>query len=357
MDFKDKNLALKASEKIKELAGGEKFKFMHVCGTHEDAITKYGIRNLLPEGVEVISGPGCPVCVTTAKEIDETQALSDFAIITTFGDLLKVQGSRGKSLRDAKAEGKDIRVVYSISDSLEIAKNTKKEVSHIGIGFETTAPSTAAAILNTDIPENFSVLSCHRVIPPAMDALLSSGGVKIDGFIDPGHVSAIIGVKAYEPLSRKYKIPQVICGFEPLDVLFGIILLLEMIKKKEYSVKNEYSRVVRYEGNPRAENIIYEAFDVCDVSWRGFPVIKNSGLNLNEKFSCFDARKKFDIKITESAELPEGCRCGDVLKGAIHPDECPLFGKACSPDNPVGACMVSSEGSCGIWYRYGKFKI
>ena len=356
VSFRDKELALNASKKIKELAGDKKFKFMHVCGTHEDTITRYGIRSLLPEGIEVISGPGCPVCVTTAKEIDEAHALADSAIITTFGDLLKVPGSRGKSLRDVKAGGKDVRVVYSISDAVKIAKSTDKEVVHIGIGFETTAPSTAA-VLNDDLPENFSVLSCHRIIPPAMDALLSPGEIKIDGFIDPGHVSTIIGVKAYEPLSEKYGVPQVIAGFEPLDVLFGIVMLLEMIENEDFSVRNEYSGVVRYEGNLKAQRLLGEIFDICDVAWRGFPVIPKSGLELKKEFSDFNARKKFDIKIEKSIDIPEGCRCGDVLKGLIYPDECKLFCRACNPEHPVGACMVSNEGSCAIWHRYGgKFK-
>ncbi len=351
MNFRDKKLADAAGKKIAKLAGKKKIRLMHVCGTHEDTITKFGIRGLLPENLEVLSGPGCPVCVTPAKEIDEAIKLAETGnVITTFGDMLKVPGSRG-CLSDAKADGCDVRVVYSISDSLKMAMSSKGEVTHIGIGFETTAPTTAAALLQGP-PENFSVLSCHRLVPPALEALLSSGEVKIDGFIQPGHISTIIGAKVYEPVSEKFKIPQVIAGFEPLDVLFGIITLLEMLDKGECGVKNEYSRVVHYEGNKKAQAAMGECFDIVDTKWRGFPKIPKSGLELNEKFEGFDARKKFNLKVKDSADMPAGCRCADVLKGLIYPNECPLFGKICKPDEPVGPCMVSAEGSCAIWYKY-----
>ncbi len=352
-NFRNKEIAGIISKKINSISKdlGE-IKIMHVCGTHEDTITRYGIRSLLPENIGLISGPGCPVCVTTQREIDEAVFLAEKEItITTFGDMLNVPGSNG-SLADAKANGGDVRVVYSITDSVEIArKNPEKEIVHIAIGFETTAPTSAIGI--NDAPENFSILSCHRLIPPAMEFLLRSEDVDIDGFINPGHVSTIIGAKAYEGISKKYGIPQVISGFEPLDVLFSVFILLSMIKKKERGVVNEYSRVVRYEGNPRALKAMNEIFETYDVEWRGFPEIPNSGLRLRGKFSGYDARKRFDVKVKKT-RIHKGCMCGEVLKGKISPDECRLFANVCNPGHPIGPCMVSKEGACGIAYRYGK---
>lgn len=352
-NFRNKEIAGIISKKINSISKdlGE-IKIMHVCGTHEDTITRYGIRSLLPENIGLISGPGCPVCVTTQREIDEALFLAEKGItITTFGDMLNVPGSNG-SLADAKANGGDVRVVYSITDSVEIAgKNPEKEIVHIAIGFETTAPTSAIGI--NDAPENFSILSCHRLIPPAMEFLLRSEDVDIDGFINPGHVSTIIGAKAYEGISKKYGIPQVISGFEPLDVLFSVFILLSMIKKKDGGVVNEYSRVVRYEGNPRALKAMNEIFETYDVEWRGFPEIPNSGLRLRGKFSEYDARKRFDVNV-KKIRIHKGCMCGEVLKGKISPDECKLFANVCNPGHPIGPCMVSKEGACGIAYRYGK---
>jgi len=368
--LKSREIAARCVNKIKKLSANfDRLRLMHVCGTHEDTITKYGIRELLPANIEVVSGPGCPVCVTTEGEIDEAISALEFAAVTTFGDLMRVPSSSGRSLSDAKADGFDVRVVYSIYDAIGIARSNKDiEVVHIGIGFETTAPSTASVFLGDEkenLPGNFSVLSCHRVIPPAMDALVAPAGegtngqepgtgMRIDGFIDPGHVSTIIGVKAYEEIGNKYKIPQVIAGFEPLDVLFAILMLVEMIGQRDFSVRNEYIRAVSYEGNKKALKAMDDVFERCALEWRGFPQIPGSGLKLRENFSVYDARERFDIKVEKSGKTARGCRCADVLKGLISPDGCPLFGKACTLENPVGACMVSSEGSCGIWYKYGK---
>jgi hydrogenase expression/formation protein HypD len=352
-ELRDRETAKRISKKIAEISKNMgSVKLMHVCGTHEDTVTRFGIRSLLPENIEIISGPGCPVCVTTAREIDEAIYLARMgATVTTFGDMLKVPANTS-SLSDTKAEGSDVRVVYSVTDSVKIArKNPKKEVVHIAVGFETTAPSTAIALENA--PENFYVLCCHRLIPPAMEFLLSSGDVRLDGFIDPGHVSTIIGLNPYRPVSDRFKIPQVIAGFEPLDVLFSVLMLLRMIRNKEYEVRNEYSRIVKNEGNPRAINAMSRVFEHCDIKWRGFPEIPDSGIALRDGFSEYDVRKKFEIKVKESKE-PKGCRCGDVLKGVIYPGECPLFGKKCSPENPVGPCMVSGEGACMIAYKYGR---
>ena len=351
--FRDRRIAEKITSKIRATAEGMgPIRLMHVCGTHEDAIAKAGIRSLLPDNVEIISGPGCPVCVTTAKEIDEAIALAkEGATVASFGDMMKVPGS-ASCLWDAKAEGADVRIVYSISDAVKLAKEKPgKEVVHIGIGFETTAPSSAAELLSA--PENFFVLSCHRTIPAAMDFLLSEGDTKIQGFIDPGHVSAIIGVAPYRALSEKYGIPQVVAGFEPVDVLYGVFMLLEMIGQKEHGVRNEYTRVVKEEGNAKAVAILEKVFTPCDVKWRGFPVIPGSGLAIRDEYAGHDARKKFPLDVKESPE-PRGCICGKILKGIAYPASCPLFGKRCTPESPVGPCMVSGEGSCHIAYKYGK---
>jgi hydrogenase expression/formation protein HypD len=350
--FRDRRIAKKIVAKICNTASGMgPLRLMHVCGTHEDAIAKAGIRSLLPDNVEIISGPGCPVCVTTTWEIDEAIALAkNGATVTSFGDMLKVPGS-ASSLSEAKAEGCDVRIVYSITDAVKLAKEKPgKEVVHVGIGFETTAPTTAVEIMSA--PKNFYVLSCHRTIPPAMDFLLSEGDTRIDGFIDPGHVSAIIGMGPYHVLGEKYKVPQVVAGFEPVDVLYGVLLLLEMIKQKDRGVRNEYSRVVKEEGNRKALDVLKKVFEPCDVKWRGFPAIPGSGLAIKEEYGGHDARAKFRIDVKDSPE-PRGCICGKILKGISYPAQCPLFGKKCTPEKPVGPCMVSGEGSCHIAYKYG----
>ena len=351
--YRDRELAARIAEKIRAVSRGVgKVRMMHVCGTHEDAITKAGIRSLLPENIEIISGPGCPVCVTTAREIDEAIALAgQGATVTSFGDMMKVPGS-STSLAEAKASGSDVRIVYSITDAVDLArKNPGKEVTHIGIGFETTAPSTAIALL--DAPDNFFVLSCHRTIPPAMDYLLREGDNRIDGFIDPGHVSAIIGLEPYKRISERYHVPQVVAGFEPVDVLYAILLLVKMVKDKDCGVRNEYSRVVRDEGNPKALKAMENVYEPCDVAWRGFPKIPGSGLALRDEYGMHDARKKFRLRVKESNE-PKGCQCGNVLKGKKYPSDCGLFGKRCTPDSPIGPCMVSGEGSCNLAYKYDR---
>ncbi len=357
VDLRSRETAGKLASRIGETAGrlGRKtVRLMHVCGTHEDTVSRYGIRGLLPAGMEIIPGPGCPVCVTTSREIDEALRLCERATVTTFGDLLKVPGSEGRSLADARAEGGDVRVVYSIYDALALAAAADRDVVHVAVGFETTAPSTASVLLE-GVPPNFSILCCHRLVPPAMEALLSDGDVRIDGFINPGHVSAIIGAAAYEKLGARYGIPQVIAGFEPADLLLAILMLLEMMERGEGSVRNEYVRVVRREGNAKALFMLDEAFEPCDVAWRGFPVIPGSGLRLRKNHEGCDARLRYGLTLEEKPESAKGCICGDVLKGKAYPDACRLFGKTCTPEHPVGACMVSSEGSCGIWFRYGRF--
>lgn len=350
--FNDKAIAALIIQKINKISGSEKIKIMHVCGTHEQTITKNGLRSLLPGNVEVIPGPGCPVCITPAGEIDKAIHLSRMGvIITTYGDMLRVPGSTS-SLAKEKAHGGDIRIVYSPFEAVEIAKkNPDKNIVFLGIGFETTAPMTAQ-VLKKSPPDNFSVLCSHRLVPPAMELLLK-GGFSIDGFIDPGHVSTIIGLAPYEPLSEKYRIPQVISGFEPLDVLMSIFMLLRQLRNNTAKVENEYVRVVKPEGNVQAQKLMHEVFEPCSKEWRGLPIIPDASLRLKPEFSEHDAEKRFDIEIDG-----EGCGidcplCGNILKGLSNPADCELFGKTCTPENPVGACMVSSEGTCNIAYRFG----
>jgi hydrogenase expression/formation protein HypD len=334
-------------------------RFMHVCGTHQDTIVKHGLDVLLHNcGVEIGQGPGCPVCVTTPKEIEEILLLAEHGkTIATFGDMIRVPGV-SSSLQQMKAEGCDVRTVYSIEDATFIAeKHKEKEVVFMAVGFETTAPTTASVLLR-DPPLNFSVLCCHRLIPPALQAILQMGELKIDGFIEPGHVSTIIGIEPYEFISKEYRVPQVIAGFEPLDLLMGVWMLVRQIQQGKAEVENEYVRAVKPQGNRKAQRILQEVFEQMDVKWRGFPRIPHSGLKLRKMFESYDARKKYETELRPLSEEefaePVGCLCGEVLRGLISSKQCPLFGNECTPENPVGPCMVSSEGNCHIQYRYAK---
>jgi hydrogenase expression/formation protein HypD len=355
--LKDKKLASDIISKIKDY--DVKLKFMHVCGTHQDTLVKNGLDSLLKEcGIEIGQGPGCPVCVTTPREIEEMLLLARTGkIVTSFGDMINVPGEK-QSLRSMIEEGYDVRTVYGIEDAVEIAKKNKnKDVVFMAVGFETTAPTTASIMIK-DPPDNFSILSCHRTIPQTLKTIIEMGEIKIDGLIEPGHVSTIIGSKPYEFLSRNYKVPQVIAGFEPIDLLMASWMLVSQIKKKDAQVQNEYSRVVSYEGNKKAQDVLSEVFKKSNKKWRGFPVIKKSGLDLKSKYDDYDARKRFEDNLVEVEDKkfiePEGCRCGELLRGLVTPYECPLFGQACTPEFPVGPCMVSIEGSCNIEYRYSK---
>lgn len=342
----------KIRERIAELNPGVPITFMEVCGTHTMAIARAGIRQMLPENIRMISGPGCPVCVTSSQDIDKAIAFSTLpnVILTTFGDMIRVPGSYAR-LSEMRARGCDIRVVYSIYDALEIAReNPSKEVVFEAVGFETTAPSTADAILRAkkDNITNFSVLSLHKTVPMALKTLLNMGDIRIDGFLLPGHVSAIIGVRPYRFLPAEYSVGGVISGFQPEDILFSVAAMLKQFKEGP-QIQNQYSRVVKEEGNVEALKIMNEVFEPCDSYWRGIGLIKDSGLKINDKYANFDASVRFSVEVPESKD-PPGCRCGDVLRGIIEPQECPLFAKKCTPENPIGPCMVSSEGSCGIWY-------
>ncbi len=353
--YRDENLANRIIEKLKDM--NLNLRLMHVCGTHQDTLVRFGLNSMLKEaGVEIRPGPGCPVCVTTAKEIEEAILLARRGkVIATFGDMFRVPGER-LSLADVKAEGFDVRVVYSITDCISIAEKTNKDVVFFSIGFETTAPATAS-VISTRPATNFSILSAHRLIPPAMEALIRMGEMKIDGFINPGHVSTIIGERPYEFISKRYKMPQVIAGFEPLDVLIAVYMLAMQIIRGEAKIENEYTRVVKPEGNEKAQQTMSEVFEPFDTSWRGFPVIPGSGLRVRRKFEEYDARKRYEDELStldNEFKEPAGCRCGEILRGLVYPDECPLFGKACTPRHPVGPCMVSREGSCNIMLRYGE---
>lgn len=343
-------ILVKESEKLKKPVN-----FMEVCGTHTMAISRFGLRARLPEKIKLISGPGCPVCVTPVTEIDKTIEISQQkdVILTTFGDMLKVPGTKS-SLANEKAKGSDIRVVYSPSDALLIAKeNPDKKVIFVGIGFETTAPLIAYTVKEAKKQKinNFFILSFFKVIIPPMEALLNDRNLKLNGFICPGHVSAITGAKIYEPLVEKYKIPCVITGFEAIDILTGILMLLKQILLKKPTVEIQYKRVVRYEGNKYAQYVLKEVFTESDSVWRGIGLIPKSGLKLSEKYERFNGEKIFNIDISYSKE-PAGCKCGDVLKGIKIPTDCAFFGKKCTPEKPVGACMVSSEGTCAAYYKY-----
>ena len=355
--LRDKNLANEIVSKIKKL--DVNLKFMHVCGTHQDTLVKHGLDVLLKKcGVKIGQGPGCPVCVTTPREIEEMLILAQKGkTVATFGDMVNVPGEKF-SLQNMKTDGYDVRTVYSIEDAVSIAKKNKdKDIVFMAVGFETTAPTTASTLLNKP-PNNFSVLSCHRIIPPALKAILDMGELKLDGFIEPGHVSTIIGSKPYEFISKDYNIPQVIAGFEPVDLLMAVWILVQQIIHKKAIVENEYMRVVRKEGNIKAQKVMNDVFKLSDIKWRGFPVIPKSGLLLRDDFEPYDARKKYEEDLIEISgkefKEPPGCRCGDVLRGLISSQECPLFGTKCKPNSPVGPCMVSIEGSCNIEFRYAK---
>jgi hydrogenase expression/formation protein HypD len=352
-EYRNKEIAQKILRQIKSISK-KKINLMEVCGTHTVAIFRNGIRKILPSNINLISGPGCPVCVTPISYIDEIIALSreEGFIITTFGDMMRVPGSTS-TLEKEKTDGADIRIVYSTLDALQIAcNNPSKKVIFMGVGFETTSPTIASAVLKTQKDEinNFSVLSVAKIMPPAMKALLEGKEVNIDGFICPGHVSAIIGSKPYTFITTQYKVPCVICGFEPLDILQSIYMLGKQIEDGRAEVEIQYERVVKPEGNKIALEKIKEVFEVINSGWRGIGNIPLSGLEIKDKYEKFNARK-FEVEIEDTKES-RGCRCGEVLRGVITPPECPLFREACTPENPQGACMVSTEGTCAAYYKY-----
>lgn len=354
--FRDSELAAKLTRRIHHQVN-RPIRIMEVCGTHTMAIFRHGIRSLLPENVELISGPGCPVCVTSAGDIDQIIELAEMPdiIIATFGDLLRVPGSKGKTLATARACGATVEVVYSPLDALKIARSTDRPVVFPAIGFETTIPVIAATVIEARQREvnNFMLLVSHKVVPPALDILLSDPELALDGLLCPGHVSAIIGEIAYEPFAEKYQIPCVIAGFEPVDILSSISMLACQIHDGKALVENSYPRVVSKEGNPIAREIINTAFEPCNAQWRGLGEIPDSGLKLKPEFIKHDAAHAFNLHPVFVPE-PKGCRCGEILTGRVTPLECPLFNTRCTPTDPIGPCMVSSEGTCAAYSKYGE---
>jgi hydrogenase expression/formation protein HypD len=352
-EFRDKNLVDTLIAEINQYIHRE-YTFMEVCGSHTEAIHKFGIPSLLPPNIKLISGPGCPVCVTSKHYIDKAITYSHYSdtIITTFGDLLRVPGSHS-TLEKEQANSSDIRVVYTPLDALTIArKNPEKKVIFLGVGFETTAPGTAVVIKNAFAAgiKNFFVFSAHKIMPPAMRAIIDEG-VNINGYICPGHVSTVTGTSIYEFIPEKYGLPCVISGFEPTDILQSILMLLSQIENNRPAVEIQYKRVVKPEGNPKARHFMEDVFQSRDEYWRGFGQIEKSGLCIKEQYKEFNIEQVREIFI-EADEKEPGCICGDILKGLKTPLDCRLFGNRCTPLNPVGACMVSREGACQTFYKY-----
>lgn len=334
----------------------EPVRFMEVCGTHTMAIAQFGLKSLLPTTVRLVSGPGCPVCVTPVGYLDHALALAaDPAnLVTTFGDLLRVPGS-SSSLLEERARGVDVRVVYSSLDAVTLAQeNPARRVIFLGVGFETTAPTVAAAILKAEQLglDNFLILSSHKTMPAPMATLSADASLQIRGYLCPAHVSTVIGAHAYRPLAEQYGLPCVVTGFEPADILQGVLMLLRQHLAGEARVEIQYRRAVTWQGSPRAQQLLAQVFEPCDAPWRGLGSIPQSGLRIRDRYGRFDAARMLAVDVFESRE-PQGCRCGEVLTGRISPRDCPLFGNACTPETPVGACMVSSEGSCAAVWRYG----
>ncbi|MBI5869348.1 MAG: hydrogenase formation protein HypD [Actinobacteria bacterium] len=344
-------------DKLEERAGrlDGPVRIMEVCGTHTMAISRHGIRQALPENLRLISGPGCPVCVTANTDIDAfiEMSLIPGVIVATFGDMLKVPGTR-LGLTQARSLGAKVQVVYSTLDALQLARdNPASTVVFFGIGFETTAPTVAAAILEARETglDNFMVLSAHKVVPPALAALCSTPELAVDAFLCPGHVTAIIGPEAYAPVARDFNVPCVIAGFEPADILQSLAMLCDQVADGRTEVELQYKRGVRPGGNPAAMSMIDRVFEPCDADWRGLGTIPGSGLAIRKDFADHDAALHFEVDVSYSRE-PRGCLCGAILTGQKFPGDCPLFGKLCSPDHPVGPCMVSSEGTCAAYFQY-----
>ena len=328
---------------------------MEVCGTHTVAIARNGIRNLMPEGIRLASGPGCPVCVTSNRDIDTVIALArvENVTIATFGDMTRVPGSTSSLLKE-QAAGRSIQIVYSPLDALKLAKDCPdREIVFVGVGFETTTPLVAMSIKRAKAMglKNFSVFAAHKNMPGALETIVNDPELKVDALILPGHVSTIIGMEPYRFLAEKYGIAGVITGFEPVDVLQGIAMIMRQLHEGRAEIEIAYARGVMAEGNPTAMAAIDEVFETCPAIWRGLGEIPDSGYRIRPEYREFDAVLRFDPEI-EPTQDPKGCRCGDVLRGIMAPNECPLFRKVCSPENPVGPCMVSSEGSCAAYYRY-----
>ena len=359
-EFRDREKAAALAARIATLCEpGRRYGLMEICGGHTHTIYKHGIENHLASGIELVHGPGCPVCVIPMGRVDDATwiAEQEGVILTSFGDLLRVPGSRGSFL-DAKARGCDIRMVYSPLDALRVAReNPDRRVVFMGIGFETTAPSTAVTVLRAEAEglTNFSVFCNHVTVIPAMRAILASPDLHIDGFIGPGHVSTVIGCEPYRFIAEQHGKPLVVAGFEPLDILQAIQMLMEQLHEGRSEVENQYTRVVAWNGNPRALEVIDRVMEPrATFEWRGLGWIPDSALQLRERYARFDAERLFELPAARVAD-PRACQCGQVLRGAIKPWECRVFGTACTPETPIGTCMVSSEGACAAYYNFGRF--
>lgn len=360
-EFRDPKAAKDLIAAIKEDAAklDKPINLMEVCGGHTHTIYRYGLENLLPENINLIHGPGCPVCVIPMGRVDDAMWLAhqEGVILTTFGDMMRVPGSDGTSLLQARAAGCDVRFVYSPLDALEVARhNPDKHVVFFAVGFETTAPSTCVTLQKAkeeDI-DNFSIFSNHVTIQPPLQKIVDGGGAKVDGFIGPGHVATIVGTDAFEFLPQDYDRPVVVAGFEPLDILQSVHMLVQQFLRGEAKVENEYSRVVKPEGNLAALKLMDNVFTVRDTfEWRGLGELDDSGLGISEEYAKWDAEKRFDLP-GNRVEDPKACECGAVLAGHIKPWQCKVFGTACTPDTPIGTCMVSPEGACAAYYNFGR---
>ncbi len=357
-EFRDPATARRLIERIKRLARGRRLRLMEFCGGHTHAIGRYGLGRLLAPEVELLSGPGCPVCVTSATDLDYAIALAAVPgiALATFGDMLRVPGSGGRSLMHARSEGADVRLVYSPLDALELARRDRtRPVVLLGVGFETTAPGVAATLLQADAEgmDNLLLLSLHKLTPPAMRAILSGGDSRLDGIIGPGHVSAVTGSDAWRFVPDDFGVGVAVSGFEPLDMLQAVAALVEMAVDGRPRVENCYGRGVDAGGNTAAQGLLVRCFDVGAAEWRGLGTLPASGLGLGKALQHRDVRVVYPLDVPPAPE-PPGCRCGDVLRGALVPTACPLFGRRCTPRDPVGPCMVSAEGSCAAHYRYAE---
>jgi len=356
--FRDARTVEQLLTEIRHLSPGRQIRIMHVCGTHENAICQFGFRDLFPDWLTIVAGPGCPVCVCPATDIDMAVRLATDrgAIVATFGDVVRVPART--TLLEAKATGGDCRVVYGIDDAVEIARREPgREVVFFAVGFETTSCTTAAA-LRRGVPDNFSVLCSHRLVPPALEALVAMPGQGVDGFILPGHVTTVMGIRDYRPLASRCQIPMAVAGFEPVDMLAAILALSRRAASRERPsdpIFNAYGRAVREDGNPVARRIMDETFERCDAAWRGIGTIPGSGHRLRGAYARQDAQRRFDMTPDESIrDTHPGCLCGEVLLGRVEPEDCPLFRSHCNPDMPLGPCMVALEGTCHARYRHGR---
>ncbi len=359
-EYRDAETAHALSARIASLCEpGRHYRFMEVCGGHTHTIYRHGLEDYLPETVEFVHGPGCPVCVIPMGRVDDAIAIAEQpdVILTSFGDMMRVPGGRGSFL-EANAAGADIRMVYSPLDALKLARATPaKRVVFVAVGFETTAPSTAMTLqrAKAERVDNFSVFCNHVTILPAIKAILDSPDMRLDGFLGPGHVSTVIGCRPYEFVARRYHRPLVVAGFEPLDLLQSVAMLLEQLRDGRCEVANQYTRVVPWDGNPRALQVVNETMQLrAAFEWRGLGVIADSALQLREEYAAYDAERVFDLPGVTVAD-PKACQCGEVLKGVIKPWGCKVFGTACTPQTPIGTCMVSSEGACAAYYNFGRF--